>query len=165
MLATVSRVKARKDYPEFGITKGQEHFTWTTFRTFRSVEFPRNSQRETIETLKPVWKVYEEFESLKMIFPDVREDIVSILETAIEELESSFDNLPEGFQQGPRGEMYQEYIDQLSGFMDVMTQFEYIEWEEVENDDLEDSPENTPEGWPDHQASLAWELFMDEFPF
>jgi len=53
----VHKVKARKDYPQFGIKKGDEHYTWSVMygprnsRTFRQLTPPKPSQLTSSEFL------------------------------------------------------------------------------------------------------------------
>lgn len=114
----VKKVKARKDYPQFGIKKGDEHYTWSlilgprTSRTFRQIKPPRPSQLTTSEFLGRMGDLEADFGEFTFDHDDAAEEF---LRGAIEELESiaenedeKYENLPENFQYGEAGQRMEE---------------------------------------------------------
>ena len=75
--------------------------------------------------------VLEKIESLD----NLKEEIVDILSTAVDEEQEAFDNLPEGLQMSERGERIEEIIGLLENARDTYEEIEF------ETSDIEDAIE------------------------
>lgn len=108
----VHHVKAAKDYPAQGITKGEQYYTWKIKLayggiTYRSKTYPRPSQLTRSSFLGAIGDLQhdgfdgiEDADGLRAIAEQLRE-------IGGEEQEK-FDNMPDGLQQGPTGELLEE---------------------------------------------------------
>lgn len=81
----VTKPKARKDYPQFGIVKGQVHYHWIlktgpwSSREYRQATPPNRSQLTTSDYYQQVYSLFDYFAG------DLAEDIRSLGE-AVREL-------------------------------------------------------------------------------
>ncbi len=120
--------KARKDYPDHGITKGQEYWWWCTRTTVGkayvshkhySTTYPKRS-RLTNGFLSQVYSLQEEINDANPADMDdlqsMRDEWVGQINELESECQSSLDNMPEGLKQGPSGELLQERIDAMSSW-------------------------------------------------
>lgn len=132
-MANAKQVKAGKDYPQFGIKKGDLHWTWAAYgeSTQRSLTAPRPSQligghwqevaaaRETIEDLQ--LSALDSSEAASAI-----EDAISILE----DVQGRYDDATEG----PSGEANQSRSETLGtlidGLQDIQSSLEELETED-----------------------------------
>lgn len=57
---------ANKDYPEFGVKKGDVHYIWQVRgqKSHRSMTPPRPSQVTTCPFLKMIWEIEEDYQAL-----------------------------------------------------------------------------------------------------
>lgn len=105
----VYHVKARKDYPHFGIKKGDMHYNWVlktgprSSREFRQIAPPRRSQLTTSEFLSTVYDIEDRLAAVTDL-SDL-DDIASDLRTLGDEQQEKYDNMPDGLQQGATGEL------------------------------------------------------------
>lgn len=126
----VKQVVARKDYPDFGIVKGQKHYNWVlktgprSSRTFRQVDPPRPSQLTTSEFLGTMGDIEIEIDNLVWDdgLPDVLRDIAERVREAGENARERFDNMPDGLQQGDTGQMLEERADGAESWADELEQ-------------------------------------------
>lgn len=144
MGAKVHKGKAAKDYPEFGIKKGDVHFSWSLFRqkTRRSLTEPTRSQLEASEFKSSF------YEMVDTTLPGCGsvgelEELASAVRELGEEQESKVDELPENFQQGEAGEKLRNRASELSEWADEIDAAieelgEEKEWIEAR---LEEDPE------------------------
>ena len=107
--------KARRDYKESGIKKGESYYWWA-FRfggMHRSKIAPKASQMTQSEYLSQMYAFEEEIadftadESLQ----DEVENIASSLRDLASEQEDKLSNMPDGLQQGSTGELLQNRAD------------------------------------------------------
>lgn len=147
----VKQVKAAKDYPQFGIKKGDLHY-YTKMKTG-----PRSSRelrqktpfKRSQLTSSPFLSALYDWEDSKS---DVgsHEDIQGLADTIREigeEERSKFDNMPEGLQQGDTGQMLEQRAEACET---AATELEEIasEWEQAldEHTDLVEQAEK----WADY---------------
>ena len=125
-MPTVQHVKARKDYPNQGIKKGEMYYTWSINfgGTYRSKTPPQQSQLTTSEFLRTLYAAQESVGDMKPTSYATCEDVAaeleqikSDLEQLKEETEEKLNNMPEGLQQGSTGELLQERIDNLDSLI------------------------------------------------
>ena len=115
MSAKVSQHVARKDYPNFGVAKGDTYYGWSlpmggTFRAYKSKTMPKPRQLTTSEFQISRLDLEDRINALStdMSFDDIRSEVESIAEdikSLGEEQTEKFDNMPEGLQSGPSGEL------------------------------------------------------------
>lgn len=99
---------ARKDYPKFGIVKGQSHYQWTlktgprSSQEFRQASPPRRSQLTSSEYLGTLYGLCDRIEEAEDA--DALRDLAQELRELGEEQDAKFENMPEGLQQGDTGQ-------------------------------------------------------------
>jgi hypothetical protein len=139
-MARVYHIKARKDYPEAGVKKGDMHYFWEFQRggRFRSLERPKRSQTTQSAFYAQLWDIEDDMiaklpadESLKQSV----EDVAQQLRDLASECQSSFDNMPEGLQQGDTGRMLE---DRVSGLEAAADEFDGLEFGDREEDETEE---------------------------
>jgi hypothetical protein len=91
----VKQVKARQDYPQFGVKKGDIHYTWAFFRQGiqRSLTRPKPSQLCNPK----LSSAYEAMETLEDAIPEATtpDDLVAALQEAIGGVQSSIEEYDE----------------------------------------------------------------------
>ncbi len=124
-MAKVNKVqKARKDYPEQGIKKGDTYYWWQ-FRfggLHRSKTPPKRSQLTQSSFMSQLYELEDElsnrFNGLETS-DDIQgeiDNLVSDLDNLIDETQGSLDNMPQQLQDGDTGQMLQERIDGLESW-------------------------------------------------
>ncbi len=161
--------KARKDYPNEGIKKGDIYYKWS-IKTgpasgidYRSKTPPKPSQLTGSPFLQELYSIQEEIETLTAeTAEDLKsqmEDIIGRIENLRDETQGSLDNMPEGLQQGDTGQLLQERIDGLDGWISdlegVDLDFEFDE-EEPETPDQE--KEESDEDFAKRETEFETEL-------
>lgn len=107
-------MKARKDYPEDGIQKGDEYYWWQFRRSpiQRSKEYPNRKQLTRSDFLLELYDIEDTIAA--MTEPDELDDILDQIETLRDECQERLDNMPEALQDtSDSGIMLQERIDGL----------------------------------------------------
>jgi hypothetical protein len=130
--------KARKDYPQFGIKKGDTYYRWAFFRQPEqmSLKYPTRSQLTNDEGKVTVYNAFDGFSVAEGDGADPAGDIRNMAE-AMGEAEQSFrerfDNMPEGLQQGDTGQALEANADACSS---AQSELESLadEVEDEEND-------------------------------
>ncbi len=110
----VHKRKARKDYPKFGIKRGDVHYV-TSLKTgpksslmLRQLKPFSRSQLTTSNYLKQIYDLEDSM--CQAIDLSNIEDYKETYESIRDECQESFDNLTEGLQQGPTGQLLEERI-------------------------------------------------------
>ena len=112
----VKQVTARKDYPNFGIVKGQKHYRWVlktgprSSREYRQEKPPRRSQLTTSSFLSTIYDI-SDVSIAEVTDPDDVDGIIQEIEDAKNEVENSLDNMPESLKESDTGQMLQTRID------------------------------------------------------
>jgi len=134
--------KAGKDYPEYGIAKGDTYYWWK-FRyggKRKSKTYPRSSQLTQSEYLGWLYDFQEDvagklstdsMESLEQSCQELKDE----LQEKVDELQEKLDSLPENFQYAGPGEIIQERIDSVQGCFDTLDSLEFLEDEEHDEDE------------------------------
>ncbi|UPT53364.1 hypothetical protein [Synechococcus phage Ssp-JY38] len=136
----VYHVKARKDYPNFGIKKGDQHYTWTlktgprTSREFRQIAPPRRSQLTTSEFLSTVYDLEDRLASVDN--EDDARSLVDELNQLADEQDDKLSNMPEGLKQGPTG---QQIEARAEGCREAANEIESLLDNHADEDDWEDT--------------------------
>lgn len=128
----VKQVVAAKDYPKFGIVKGQKHYHWKrktgprTSQEYRQVEPPRIEQM-TSSAYKIAMHHIEEARS-KITSHEEMDDLIAMITELAEEQRGKFENMPEGLQQGDTGQTLEQQAETLES---AVSELETIkdEWE------------------------------------
>jgi uncharacterized protein YukE len=122
--------KARKDYPEAGIQKGDDYFFAQiktgprSSRIIRSKTRIPQSKMTSSAFLSTLYGIEESFETIvhDNTAPDALKDLAQQLRDLGEETQSSFDNMPDGLQQGDTGQMLEERISNCEQWADEIEQ-------------------------------------------
>jgi len=124
--------KARKDYPNFGIKKGDSYYYWS-FRfgpTIKSKNRPKPSQLTRSEFLSQIYEITECIDDLTINdigeegAEDLISDFVSEIESLQDETQGKLDNMPYQLQDADVGQMLQERIENLD---DMISSLESID--------------------------------------
>ena len=139
--------KAGKDYPEFGIRKGQTYYAWSFYRQKerKSLVRPKPSQLTQVagECL-----MLEAYERDAPNCPEDIEDMIQILEQALGEAETTNENLSEHFDGTERQVMAENNVNELQNAIDELTEIIEAWKEEPENDrDYGDEAMSTEPEW------------------
>jgi len=112
--------KARKDYPAFGIKKGDSYYWWK-FRyggIYKSKTQPRPSQLTQSEFLSTIYAIVEEIQDVTIDDFNSIEELKEFIEEKAEEIrtlgeeqEDKLNNMPEGLQDGEIGCLLQDRAD------------------------------------------------------
>jgi hypothetical protein len=139
----VQKRTARKDYPKFGIKKGDEYFTWAFYRgpEIKSKTYPKASQLTQNEAHSMVYAAYEGE------IPDTEEgirDIISELEQARDIEQEKLDNMPEGFQQGDVGQRIENNVSSIEQAINDLEQvISDMENGEMDSDEIKEAVSGT----------------------
>jgi hypothetical protein len=155
-MAVVHHIKARKDYPDQGIKKGDMYYFWEFPRggKFRSMERPKRSRTTQSAFYQQLWDIEDDViaklpadESLK----DAVQDVAQQLRDLASECQENLDNMPEGLQQGDTGQMLEERVSVLEEAAD---EFENIDFEDKDDD-------TTDEEYWEQKLQEAQEISID----
>lgn len=118
---------AAKDYPEFGITKGQTYYEWCHYRRkpTKSATYPKESQLTSDGDMAEAMR---QFEALRpdgeYDGSDVRE-IISALEDCVSSLEDRLSNVPESLQDSsPLNEKIETVNETITALEDLADRLE-----------------------------------------
>lgn len=165
----VKQVKARKDYPEHGVKKGDLHYTWSLMlgarhsRTFRQIAPPRPSQLTTSEYLGGMGDIEHDFGAFEMTHDEAAEEflqgVIEQLESLAESEEEKFENVPENLQYSENAQRMEEraeaarswaseiesYLDEARDRAEEISTLDWWELDEFssidpESDDEDDFP-------------------------
>jgi hypothetical protein len=133
----VKQVTAAKDYPQYGIVKGQKHYRWVlktgprSSREYRQLAAPKPQQLTTSEFRIGIYDI-QDMISAATCADDV-EGIAEACRSLAETQREKYDNMPENFQQGDTGQTLESQADTLETAAD---EFDAIkeEWESAEDD-------------------------------
>lgn len=158
--------KARKDYPEHNIKKGESYYWWK-FR-FGGKHFSKTAPKASDLTqsgfLQTLYDIQERIEGVGVDedLDSFLTDIKSDLESLRDECQSSLDNMPEHLQESSSsGEMLTNRIEALDSMIDEL---EGISTDvDVDEDDIrsnveEENPKNEDESDEDYKSRID-ELF------
>lgn len=132
--------KAGKDYPEFGIKKGESHYVWSMKKQHggvvrRSKTYPRQSQLTLSEYKVAAHQLNEAVEDFNASTLEEAmsfvEEMKSDIEALMEEQQEKLDNMPDGLRESDTGNLIQERIDALESYL---SEFDSLDVEEFEED-------------------------------
>lgn len=124
--------KARKNYPDYDIKKGDTYYWWK-FRyggKVKSKTYPKRAQLTRSGFKQTIYGIEDRIAEISADDPsDLESDIEDIkgeLESLKEECESSLENMPENLQESSEsGMMLQERIDGLDEAIGELENFEF----------------------------------------
>lgn len=161
----VNHVKARKDYPEQEIKRGEMYYNWR-FRfskfTNRSKVKPRRSQLTQSGFLSQLYDLEDRVNALSSdsCVSDIRSEVEGLAEeirTLGEEQIEKRDNMPESLQDSPNGELLQERSDGCEEWADELEGIDFDSAEEAE-----EAAENPPEGEDEDELGDALEQAKED---
>lgn len=123
--------KARRDYPEHGIKRGDTYYHWSFYRgpKMMSKERPKGSQLTQREELVAMLEAQEAVGELDWSAEN-RESLASEVRAAAEKLgeaasyaDDKYGNLPENFQNGDQGSFLQNFSSECQ---DAQSELESI---------------------------------------
>ena len=156
--------KARKDYPDFGIQKGDSYWWWEFAfgSSYKSKAQPKPSQLTRSEFLSTYLSIGETLDTVLQAAA-CSDDIQSAIDEAkdsIEELKSytedKLSNMPEQLQEADSGQLMQERIDQLD---DWLSSLDSVDLSPLE--DAVDSAQNDDSGSAEEKISEALQDVKD----
>lgn len=157
----VKQVTAAKDYPKFGIAKGQKHYYWKrktgprSSQEYRQVEPPRIEQLTGSAFRIAIHRIEKQRDEITD--PSGIDDLITAVEELASEQREKFDNMPEGLQQGHTGQTLSDQADTLDT---AAEEFGSIrdEWNEAKEAHAEEV-----QGWDEYQTALGeWDEESDE---
>lgn len=133
--------KANKDYPQFGIKKGDTYFQWSFFRQrpIKSKTYPTRGQLTQNEILQGVYGAYDGSA------PKTAEDVEATADAVREAgsaAQDKYDNLPENFQQGENGQRFEEQANNCESAADELSTIA----EELQDEEGRTLPEKPAQG-------------------
>lgn len=133
----VKQVVAAKDYPQFGIVKGQKHYHWKRKTGPRSsIEYRQLTPPRIDQLTGSAYKIacagIADLIS-KVALPDDLDDVISAVDDLKDEQQGKFDNMPEGLQQGDTGQTLEQQASQLESASDEFSTIK-DEWESAMED-------------------------------
>lgn len=144
----VHRLRARKDYPDVNVTKGDIYFKWTTRPggrgrgiVHRSATPPKPWQLTGSPFLQTMYQLADRLETLTKtdLNTSTRDEIAQEIRDLGEECQESLDNIPESLRYAPSGEMLQERIDACEIWANELDGIDIDDdWEELEELDEDD---------------------------
>ncbi len=171
-MAKIFHRKARKDYPDQGIEKGDMYYTAKiktgprSSRVLRSKTPLRPSQMTTSPFKSGYHAMMEAWEADKEPDESTIRDAAEACRELAEAASESYENMPEGLQQGDTGQMLETRRDECESKADDLEGFadEYESLEVPEEPDAMDEPtgdENSnPAGW---EAYEEWQSLHDDY--
>lgn len=120
-MAKVKQRKARKDYPQQGIKRGDMYYQWQLYKgpVMRSKVAPRRSQLTGSGFLATVYDIAD-VTIPNADSPDDFREAANELETLADETQGSFDNMPEGLQQGTTGQQLEQRVESCNEWKDAI---------------------------------------------
>lgn len=130
---------ARKDYPQNGISKGEQYWFCQiktgprTSRTLRQKAPFKRSQLTSSDFLSQVYDIEDDLSSLTC--RDDAEDIVSRLRDLADEQDDRFNNMPENLQSSEIGQKLETRRDGCQSAADEIEEIKDREFDEPETDE------------------------------
>lgn len=163
-MARAKQVKAAKDYPQFGIVKGQLHYYWKaktgpyTSREYRQVKPPTRSQLTQSAFFQVLYDIQDSLNEENVTDAGGLRSFAERVEELRDETQEKLDNMPDGLQQGSTGELLQERIDGCESWAEAINEAA---------DELESKLEELDNEEPEHAAAVKkWEEYetaLEEF--
>lgn len=165
----VKQVKAAKDYPKFGIKKGDVHYHWkiktgpVSGIEYRQLTPPTPQQLTTSEFKIGVLNIEDEIAKLSEIenvedFESAVDDIKGSITELKEETEGKRDNLPENFQESSP---LNEQIEQLESWESDFDRLDYS-YEEADDDEALEALQDEDDSESDDDPTFSDEQIAEK---
>lgn len=133
--------RARKDYPDEGIKKGESYYWWQfNFEHWihRSKTPPTIAQLIHSPFLSQIATIEQGFQNANYDnWESARDDAISELESMRDECQEKLDNMPEQLQESSSsGQLLQERVENLE---EMISELENFEAEKVDEDAIKDT--------------------------
>lgn len=159
-MARVNTVKkAQKDYPRFGIKKGDTYYWWkfNFGPEIKSKTYPSRSQLTRSGFLSELYELEDSLEPDRENLADWVSDTVSRIQELLDQCQESLDNMPEALQESSdSGNTLQERIDALESWIGDL---ESVDTDVPDVDDIELDDEERAEALkdvdPDNEDEVA----------
>lgn len=132
-----SVTRARKDYPGYGISKGDSYYWWRSRRTVgegKSARYvsikhyskrpPKRSQLATSPFLQTAYGIQETIEEALLIDSDSAEMLIDDVSDSVEELrdecEEARDRIPDNLKENETGQLLQERIEACDQWLESL---------------------------------------------
>lgn len=158
----VTTKKANKNYPNFGIKKGETYYEWCFYRQRpnKSKTYPTRAQLTQNEVLQTVYSAYDD---TSLDSADDVKTIADAVREAGETASSKFENMPEGLQQGDTGQRLEQQAEACeSAASDLEEIGEQLEEEAGRT--LPEKPAQA-EGETDEEYAARLDALLDEAGF
>ena len=166
--------KARKDYSEAGIKRGDSYYWWKFpyGPKIRSATHPKRSQLTQSEFLAWYYDLQDHIADLTPEdFDQIeaeRDAVVDEVDDQIGELEGRLDNMPDGLrEESDSGQLLQERIDLLTEWRDSLESADADMYREMALDgDIydEDADERDPDELEDEALAAFWDEIISADP-
>lgn len=134
--------KARKDYPQFNIRKGDIYYSWKFRNSGRCMSKtpPTPSQLTQSEYLQRLYELQDSASS-QLSEASTVEDVQSVVESIAsdirdlaQEQEDKLSNMPDQLQYAPSGELLQERADTCNQVADDLENMDFSKEDDEEED-------------------------------
>lgn len=131
---------AMKDYPQFGIKKGDTHYIWQLYKRplQRSKTYPKPWQLTGSPFLQSIYQIQDRGFSAenREALNEEAENLKGELEELRDECQDSYDNMPEQLQENSEsGQLLQERIEALEEWIDNLDNVDVFD-EELSSDEV-----------------------------
>jgi len=134
--------KARKDYLEAGIKKGESYYWWKfnfSSTIHRSKTAPRRSQLTQSDFLSQVYDIEDRIAEIDYDnFEDEKDSIISDLENLRDETQEKLDNMPEQLQEVGSGEILSNRVESIE---EMINELEGCDLDEIDEDEIRNEVE------------------------
>lgn len=129
--------KARKDYPDSGISKGDTYYWWKFpyGSVIRSLTYPKRSQLTKLPYKSQAYDIEDSLLALED--PEDLDTILDNIEALKDEAQDALDSMPEHLQEtSTSGQTLQEYVDALEAWYNDLDSIDVdIDQELVDEDE------------------------------
>lgn len=155
----VNHVKAaRKDYPQFGIQKGDSYYWWS-FRfgpEIKSKTYPKRWQLTQSAFLQELWQLEDGLEFDREDLDNSVSSLVDEIQALVDQCQDSLDNMPDNLRESSEtGMLLQERIDALEQWI---SDLQSVDLDVPDIEDIEVTEEDLPEGWEGDKDEAILEL-------
>ncbi len=159
--------RARKDYPEQGIKKGDGYWWWRFFRSTvvnRSRVQPRASQLTGSAFLSELYAIQEEIEGLAADeeLQNQVEELAGRIRDLGEECQNNRDNMPEGLQDSETGQLLEARADACEAAADELEAIDLDYDKPAGADDGHDDEDTMDEDQLEAHAQAHWDRVLEE---
>ena len=149
--------KARKDYPDFGIKKGDSYWYWEFAfgPTYKSKTRPKPSQLTRSEFLSTYLSIGETLDAALQAaacsddIQHVIDDAKSSIDELRDDTQGKLDNMPQQLQDADTGQLLQERIDQLDQWLSDLDSVDLSTLQDLESEEKDEIKDKKAEDTSD----------------